>query len=61
MWLLTSDETVRDNLYQENLYKKRKDSHWVAAEPPSDGLRWATWSMEIRSASTVWQASKNDM
>ena len=27
--------------------------HWVAAEPPSDGLRCATWSTEIRSASTV--------
>ena len=28
--------------------------HWVAAEPPSDGLRWATWSTDILSASTVF-------
>lgn len=36
--------------------KERECLHWVAAEPPSDGLRCATWSTEIRSASTVFTA-----
>lgn len=34
-------------------YGSKESSHWVAAEPPSDGLRCATWSTEILSASTV--------
>ena len=37
-----------------------KGLRWVAAEPPSDGLRWATWSTEILSASTVFETRKNN-
>ena len=50
------------SLQKENLENNGKengtDSHWVAAEPPSDGLRWATWSTEIRSASTFFKATR---
>ena len=41
-----------------NKEKKKAGLHWVAAEPPSDGFRWATWSTEILSASTVCKAQK---
>lgn len=52
-------QQVKAKFISEKLKKTTTEGsgylHWVAAEPPSEGLRCATWSTEILSASTVFK------